>query len=135
VKNSFLTILLASVATVATYAQQEPGGASYQLGFQDSIRVLLNNTRAMEVMAIGDGFASVWANMGPDQQTLIRKQARLMKKKGYKLRPHFVNYYGSIVAALSIEKTDPSKFNRFLGDYQRKQQSGQHFLSAKPRLL
>lgn len=68
----------------------------------------------MEVMAIGDGFANVWSSLGPDQQTQIKRQAKLMKKKGYKLRPQFVNYYGSIVAALFIEKTDPSKFGSYL---------------------
>lgn len=113
-KNSLLTFFLALVASTAVVAQQEATDGSVQLGFQDSIRVLLNNTRAVEVMAIGDGFGNVWANLGPDQQTLIKKQAKFMKKRGYKLRPHFINYYGSIVAALSIEKTDPSKFDSFL---------------------
>lgn len=113
-KNSLLTFFLALVASSAVVAQQEATEGSVQLGFQDSIRVLLNNTRAVEVMAIGDGFGNVWANLGPDQQTLIKKQAKFMKKRGYKLRPHFINYYGSIVAALSIEKTDPSKFDSFL---------------------
>lgn len=113
-KNSLLTFFLALVASSALVAQQEATEGSVQLGFQDSIRVLLNNTRAVEVMAIGDGFGNVWANLGPDQQTLIKKQAKFMKKRGYKLRPHFINYYGSIVAALSIEKTDPSKFDSFL---------------------
>jgi len=114
VKNSLLTFFLALVASTAVVAQQEATDGSVQLGFQDSIRVLLNNTRAVEVMAIGDGFGNVWANLGPDQQTLIKKQAKFMKKRGYKLRPHFINYYGSIVAALSIEKADPSKFDSFL---------------------
>lgn len=113
-KNSLLTFFLALVASSAVVAQQEATEGSVQLGFQDSIRVLLNNTRAVEVMAIGDGFGNVWANLGPDQQTLIKKQAKFMKKRGYKLRPHFINYYGSIVAALSIEKSDPSKFDSFL---------------------
>ncbi|MBI3219841.1 MAG: hypothetical protein HYZ44_10035 [Bacteroidetes bacterium] len=113
-KNSLRTFLFALVASSAAFGQQEATDPSFQLGFQDSIRVLLNNTRAMEVMAIGDGFGTVWANLGPDQQTLIKKQAKFMKKRGYKLRPHFVNYYGAIVAALSIEKTDPSKFDSFL---------------------
>lgn len=113
-KNSLLTFFLALVASSTLVAQQEATEGSVQLGFQDSIRVLLNNTRAVEVMAIGDGFGNVWANLGPDQQTLIKKQAKFMKKRGYKLRPHFINYYGSIVAALSIEKSDPSKFDSFL---------------------
>ncbi len=65
-------------------------------------------------MSIGDAFANIWANFGPDQQMQIIKQAKLMKKKRYKLQPHFVNYYGSIVASQSIEKIDPSRFASFL---------------------
>ena len=97
------------------YAQKgKQEDASLQLSFQDSIRVLLNNTKSMEVMAIGDGFSSVWAGLGPGQQAQIKKQCRLMKKKGYKLRPHFVNYYGAIVAALAIEKIDLTGLSKFL---------------------
>ena len=65
-------------------------------------------------MAIGDAFANIWANFGPDQQMQIIKQAKLMKKKRYKLQPHFVNYFGAIVASQSIEKIDPSRFASFL---------------------
>lgn len=96
------------------FAQQNAPDAAYQLGFQDSIRVLYNATKAMEVMAIGDGFAATWANLGPDQQLQIKRQSRAMKKKGYKLRPHFINYFGSIVAALATEKMEANKFGEFL---------------------
>lgn len=65
-------------------------------------------------MAVGDGFGSVWANIGPAQQSQIQKQTKLMKKKGYKLRPHFVNYYAAIVAAQSVEKLDLDRFSKFL---------------------
>jgi hypothetical protein len=95
-------------------AQQAKQEEAYQLSFADSIRVLLNNTKAVDMMAIGDGFSTVWTGLGPDQQVQIKRQARLMKKKGFKLRPHFVNYYGAIVAAISIEKTDPARFSSFL---------------------
>lgn len=65
-------------------------------------------------MAIGAAFQTAWNNLGPDQQLNIRNQAKYMKKKGYKLRPHLVNYYGAIAAAISIENTDPVTFNSFL---------------------
>jgi hypothetical protein len=114
VKTRFSTFLLAFLAYLTGFAQQNAPDATYQLGFQDSIRVLLTNTKAMEAMAIGDGFAGVWSNLGPDQQLQIKRQSKLMKKKGYKLRPHFVNYFGAIVAALSTEKIEPAKLGAFL---------------------
>jgi hypothetical protein len=37
-----------------------------------------------------------------------------MKKKGYKLRPHLVPYFGAIVNAVNVEGIDPTQFNIFL---------------------
>jgi hypothetical protein len=85
-----------------------------QLDFQDSVRIALENTKAIDASAIGDSFGSVWMNLGPDQQMFIKKQARMMKKKGYRIQPHFVNYYGAIVSAFNVEKIDASKFDGFL---------------------
>ncbi len=113
-KKSISSLLVAFAISASSFAQQGNQQDNYQLGFQDSIRVLLNNTKVMEVMAIGDGLASVWANLGPDQQQQIKKQSKLMKKKGYKLYPHFINYYGTLSAALNIEKVDNSRFASFL---------------------
>lgn len=98
----------------ASFAQKGAPTETYQLSFADSIRVLLNNTKSQEVMAVGDAFGTLWTNLGPDQQTTIQRQAKWMKKKGYKLRPHFANYYGAIVAAINTEKADASKFSGFL---------------------
>ncbi len=75
---------------------------------------MLNNTKSQEVMAIGDAFGTLWAGLGPDQQLTIKRQAKLMKRKGYKLRPHFINYFGALAAALSTEKIEPGKFTEFL---------------------
>ena len=86
----------------------------YKHSFQDSVRLVLENTRATEAMAVATAFNNAWAGMGPDQQFLIRKQAALMKKKGYKVRPHLVNYYGAIASALTIENTDQAKFAKYL---------------------
>ncbi|GHM99666.1 hypothetical protein WSM22_11560 [Cytophagales bacterium WSM2-2] len=84
------------------------------LAFQDSVRVALENTRAIDAASIGDSFSGLWMNMTPDQQFSIKKQARLMKKKGYRIQPYFVNYYGAIVAAINIEKADAQKLTAFL---------------------
>lgn len=114
-KKSISVLLLAIGLPLFAFAQKgNPTEPIQQLTFPDSIRVLLNNTKLVDVMAVGDGFGSVWATIGPVQQTQIKKQASLMKKKGYKLRPHFVNYYAAIVAAQSVEKLDLDRFRNFL---------------------
>lgn len=64
-------------------------------------------------MAVGAAFNTAWGSLGPDQQQVIKSQAKLMKKKGFKLRPHMVNYYGAIAAAVTIENADPSKISGF----------------------
>lgn len=84
------------------------------LSFQDSIRVVLENSRNTEVATIGAGFAVVWPKLGRDQQMLIRQQVQAMKKKGYKLRPQFVNYYGAIANAVDKEKADAETISGFL---------------------
>ena len=86
----------------------------YRHTFQDSVRLVLENTRATEAMAIATAFNIAWGNLGPDQQAKIRQQANLMKKKGYKVRPQLVNYYGAIASALTIENTDQQTFTSFL---------------------
>lgn len=64
-------------------------------------------------MTIGAAFSTAWGSLGPDQQQVIKAQAKRMKKKGFKLRPHMVNYYGAIAAAVTIENADPSKLSGF----------------------
>ncbi|MBI3483058.1 MAG: hypothetical protein HY015_08825, partial [Bacteroidetes bacterium] len=85
-----------------------------RLSFQDSIRVVLENTKAIDASAIGASFGGSWINFSPDQQLMIRRQGKLMKKKGYRLQPHFVNYYGAIMAAVNVEKLDATKLSQFL---------------------
>lgn len=89
-------------------------GDSRQYSFQDSVRLVLESTRANEAIAVGAAFNTAWSSLGPDHQNIIRSQARQMKKKGYKVRPHFVNYYGAIAAAVSIENADISKLSNYL---------------------
>lgn len=103
----FALIFLCRIAEAQT---TEPS----TLSFQDSIRVILENTKAIDASAIGASFGGSWINLAPDQQFMIRKQVKLMKKKGYRLQPHFVNYYGSIVAAVDVEKVDATKLSEFL---------------------
>jgi hypothetical protein len=88
--------------------------SAYQLSFQDSIRLALENTRNVDAGTVGAAFASVWGSLGPDQQQIIRVQAKMMKRKAYRLQPNFVNYYGTIVNAINLEKADAQRLGSFL---------------------
>jgi len=86
----------------------------YKHSFQDSVRLVLENTKSTEAMAVAVAFNTAWGNLGPDVQMNIRKQSSLMKKKGYKVRPHLVNYYGAIASAVTIENTDQATLSSYL---------------------
>ncbi|MBL7861211.1 MAG: hypothetical protein JNJ65_08615 [Cyclobacteriaceae bacterium] len=92
----------------------QPSNPPQAFSFQDSVRLVLENTKANEAMAVAVAFNTAWSSLGPDQQLAIRNQARMMKKKSYKVRPHLVNYYGAIAAAVTIENADPSRITSFL---------------------
>lgn len=86
----------------------------HKLDFQDSVRVALENTKAIDATSIAASFGGAWINLAPDQQIMIKRQVKMMKKKGYRIQPHFVNYYGAIVAALDVEKIEATRFSDFL---------------------
>ena len=65
-------------------------------------------------MAVGAAIGTVWNGLGTDQQSVIKNQLKLMKTKGYKLRPHIVNYLGAIVNAINRENIDPPKLSNYL---------------------
>ena len=89
-------------------------GSSYKYSFQDSIRIVLENTKNIDAGTVGVGFSEVWISLGPDQQRTIRVHLKTMKKKLYKLRPQLVNYFGAIVDAINLEKTDPARLSKYL---------------------
>lgn len=93
---------------------QKGNGTTVKLPFQDSVRVVLENTRNTDAAAVGMAFSSVWNGLGQDLQILVMKQTKAMRKKGYRLRPHMQNYFGAIVDALNIEKTDISTLTTYL---------------------
>ncbi|MDH4058262.1 MAG: hypothetical protein OEU76_05830, partial [Cyclobacteriaceae bacterium] len=97
-----------------SYAVSAQTKDSYKHSFQDSVRLVLENTRSNEAMAVAAAFNTAWTNLSPDAQFTIRQQANLMKKKGYKVRPYFVNYYGAIASAVTIENTDLSTLASYL---------------------
>lgn len=104
------TYILALLAPVA-FAQT---GDTHKYTFQDSVRLVLENTKATDAMTIAAAFHNAWGSLGPDQQMEIQRQAKLMKKKGHKVRPQFINYYAAIVAAMTIENTDQARFSNYL---------------------
>jgi hypothetical protein len=85
-----------------------------KLPFQDSVRVLLENTRNTDAVAVGMALTNVWNGLGQDLQIMVIRQSKMMKKKGYKVRPHIHNYFGALVDALNIEKADPERLASYL---------------------
>jgi len=111
VKQVLTSIAAFLLLVGAVHAQTKE---DYKHTFQDSVRLVLENTRATEAMAVGAAFNTAWGNIGPDQQFKIRQQANVMKKKGYKVRPYMVNYYGAIASALTIENVDQNMLSSYL---------------------
>lgn len=100
--------------TVNTSFAQKGKEPAVQLPFQDSIRLALENTRNTDAEAIGLALSNVWNGFGTDQQVMIMKQTKLMKKKGYRLRPHVQNYFGALVDAMNVEKIDNETLASYL---------------------
>ena len=78
------------------------------------MRVALEKTRSADAVLVGGNFAASWTTLGADQQAVIQRQVRAMKKKKLPLRPHLANYFGSIAAAVTVERADASKISQFL---------------------
>ena len=74
---SFLAVI-SCFCTVSQAQTEEP----HKLDFQDSVRVALENTKAIDATSIAASFATAWMNIGPDQQIMIKRQVKLMKKRG-----------------------------------------------------
>ena len=108
-----LIFLLASAGFCQAQKKQQ-NSTAIPLSFPDSIRVVLENTRNVEATIIGGSFFTAWNAIGLDQQQVIQRQTALMKKKKFPLRPHLVDYFGSIANAVSVEHADASKFSSFL---------------------
>ncbi len=109
-----LTHILIILAGSSTLFGQKPKAPSPKLSFQDSIRVVLENSRNVNPEAVGAGFGTIWSKLGRDQQEVIKQQSKVMKLKGYKLRPQFVNYYGAIVNAVDREHADAATITSYL---------------------
>ena len=89
-------------------------GGPASIGFADSLRIVMENSRNLEATAVGAGFATAWPNITLDQQQRIKNQTALMRKKGYKLRPYGVPYFGALAAAINREGADATQLGNFL---------------------
>jgi len=110
VKTAFYIPLFLLASVSIGYGQE----TAIKIDFPDSLRILLENTRNVDASVVGGGLTVAWGNLGLDQQERIKRQTRTMKKKGYKLRPQLVEYFGAIVSAVNIEGIDPVQFNNYL---------------------
>jgi hypothetical protein len=110
-KPSFhiLSVLVLSASTC--FAQNDAVPA---MGFADSVRIVLENTRNLDATVVGASFVTAWSGIGLDQQQLIKKHMQQMKRKGYKLRPHMLPYVGAVAAAITIEGADAATLGSFL---------------------
>ena len=105
-------ILLLLIATVSIGQGQE--STPIALSFPDSLRIVMENTRNTDAGVVGGMLTTAWGNIDLDQQEKIKRQFRLMKRKGYKLRPHMVEYFGAIVNAVNLEGIDAAQLNNYL---------------------
>jgi hypothetical protein len=112
-KRGSLHIVLFLLSVSVCFAQRSKKD-TLKLPFQDSVRIVLENTRNTDAMAIGAAFSNIWAGLGPDLQIKVLKQSKMMKKKGFKLRPHFQNYFGALVDAINVENADDARLTSYL---------------------
>lgn len=107
-------ILFSTLLLSGTLCSAQGDRLTVPASFEDSVRVVLENTRSLDAGVVGGGFFSVWNQLSIDQQMLIKKHSFLMRKRKYPLKNHIVNYFGAIVNAMSIEKADPTTMSDYL---------------------
>ncbi|NJN42908.1 MAG: hypothetical protein HC811_12425, partial [Flammeovirgaceae bacterium] len=108
VKKVFLIVITLLGHTACVLSQ---GNSS---SFPDSIRMVFEKSNNIDAVTVGAEFAAVWNGLGTDHQQLIREVAISMKEKGYKLRPHFQNFFGGVVNAVRLEGITPDRLTNFL---------------------
>jgi hypothetical protein len=111
VKPLLYHTILFFLASVTTGISQK--NTPLNIGFADSIHIALENTKNLEAQVVGSGLVVVWNNILLDQQKRIEKQTAIMKKKGFKLKPHLIPYFGAIVNAVNVEGIDVSQLVNF----------------------
>lgn len=107
-------ILFALIITSLCYCDAQGDKVIVPTSFEDSVRVVLENTRSLDASVVGAGFFSIWNGLSIDQQMVIKKQTFQMRKKKFPLKSHLVNYFGAIVNAVTIEKADATTLSGYL---------------------
>jgi hypothetical protein len=112
VKQAF--ILLSIIIASSSFCRAQGDRLALPVSFEDSVRVVLENTRSLEAAVVGADFFSIWNRLDIDQQIIIKKQSFQMRNKKFPLKSHMVNYFGAIVNAVNIENADAAKLTGYL---------------------
>ncbi|MEP6737405.1 MAG: hypothetical protein ABJA70_17915 [Chryseolinea sp.] len=98
----------------ATILAQQKQAASVPSNFPDSLKFALEKARNADATQVGTDFAALWNSLAPEQQSMIQRHVRLMKKRKFAVRPQITNYLGAIVAAVNTEHADAGKIKAWL---------------------
>lgn len=93
---------------------QAQSAPAVPVSFQDSVRIVLENTRNVDATVVGAAFATAWSSIPMEYQVVVQRQVRAMKKKKIGLKPSMINYFGAVSNAVVIEKIDPARLGSFL---------------------
>jgi hypothetical protein len=111
VRPYFLLFFL--LGTFGAFGQKQDA-STIAISFADSVRIVLENTKTVSGSVVGSSFASAWNSLPLDQQLIIQKQVRLMKRKKFAVKPALITYFGAIANAVNIEHADKGKIAGFL---------------------
>lgn len=82
--------------------------------FPDSIQAAWTKTRNAEAIKVAESFSQAWSRLNPEHQLSIRNQVLRMKRKGYRMQPHFIVYLGSLAEAVLTEGIDEARLSQYL---------------------
>ncbi len=94
--------------------QAQGDRVSTPVSFEDSVRVVLETSRNADAAAVAAAFMSAWNQLPVDQQLIVRRHTFLMRKRKLPLRNHIINYFGSLVNAVSIENAERAVMESYL---------------------
>jgi hypothetical protein len=113
-------IILGIFSLLGNYAFSQEFEFTYKLGvFGDEVRTLMSQTNNETAIGIGESFAVAWKDYTPDLQTKITKQTKQLKGAGAKTRPHLVEYFGSLAAAINDEHASIRALTSYLNVSQK----------------
>ncbi len=95
-------------------AQAQGNQVPVPVSFEDSVRVVLENSRNNDAATVAAAFHSAWNQLPLDQQLIVKRQTYLMQKRKFPLRNHFINYFGAVVNAVTIEQADRTTLDSYL---------------------